>query len=594
MTPATRPRPPDRPRLAPLLLSVLLLALAHPFPSRADTQRLTYFENTDYQLDVYKIFGREPGHTIMMIGGIQGDEPGGYLTADLYVDLTLKRGNLIVIPRANFKTIMQNTRAINADMNRQFNKAARDNIYEERVVQVLQSLMRESQLLLNLHDGSGFYSPEAMNDEVSPKRWGQSIIIDAETHETEEKKIIPLRDIAEQAAAGANAEITEARHHFHVKNTRTGDPDSPHPEQRLSATFFAVTKVGIPAFGVETSKSIQPHSARLRYQSTVINEFFKLFDVVPDLPPVRFDPPRLEFMVIRVGQGRPVVARDRETIAVPPGSEIEVEHVQSNYERGLSADVVGLGGDNDMHRPIVIDHATSVVARKDSLPCGEVRIEVAAERSEPTEGISLRVRHGERDQWLRPNAVLDVPLGETLTLLELASGKEGPFKVNLLGFVPPDQRRENLGHDLAYAVNTATDLLPRWSVDRRGETYKISATQAGREAAAWFLHLTRPRLERLLVLADGQRTWLEPGETLEVERSQTLEIVAAETTPPAGDVRINFKGYANASGRDDRGIPIRAEDLLAEHAMDREGRRWLITVSVGRARAGEVYVLYRP
>ena len=61
-----------------------------------------FLPNTDHELNVYRIFGEEPGKTIMIIGGIQGDEPGSYLTADLYADIHLKKGNLIVVPRANF------------------------------------------------------------------------------------------------------------------------------------------------------------------------------------------------------------------------------------------------------------------------------------------------------------------------------------------------------------------------------------------------------------------------------------------------------------------------------------------------------------
>jgi predicted deacylase len=57
----------------------------------------------------------------MLIGGIQGDEPGSYLTADLYADIHLKKGNLIVVPRANFYSILLSRReGLTGDMNRKF------------------------------------------------------------------------------------------------------------------------------------------------------------------------------------------------------------------------------------------------------------------------------------------------------------------------------------------------------------------------------------------------------------------------------------------------------------------------------------------
>jgi predicted deacylase len=55
---------------------------------------------------VYRINGRNPGPTMMIMGGIQGNEPGGFLSATLYTDLALKTGNLIVVPRANFYSIL--------------------------------------------------------------------------------------------------------------------------------------------------------------------------------------------------------------------------------------------------------------------------------------------------------------------------------------------------------------------------------------------------------------------------------------------------------------------------------------------------------
>jgi predicted deacylase len=56
-------------------------------------------------LNIHKIYGKKPGPTLMLIGGIQGNEPGGFFSADLYADMSLEKGNLIVVPRANFYSI---------------------------------------------------------------------------------------------------------------------------------------------------------------------------------------------------------------------------------------------------------------------------------------------------------------------------------------------------------------------------------------------------------------------------------------------------------------------------------------------------------
>ena len=139
-----------------------------------------FFEGTDHELNVYHIYGKETGPTLLLIGGIQGDEPGGYLAVDHYADISLARGNLIVVPRANFQSILLNRRQINQDMNRTF-ADDRNPSYEAEVVDILKTLIAESDCLLNNHDGSGFFSETWVDENRNPRRFGQSIIADAET-----------------------------------------------------------------------------------------------------------------------------------------------------------------------------------------------------------------------------------------------------------------------------------------------------------------------------------------------------------------------------------------------------------------------------
>ena len=94
---------------------------------RPDTVREVFFTGTNHELEVYKIYGRQDGPTMLIIGGIQGDEPGGFLSADSYADIKLEKGNLIVIPRTNFYSIMLYNREVKGvDMNRLFDKTPND------------------------------------------------------------------------------------------------------------------------------------------------------------------------------------------------------------------------------------------------------------------------------------------------------------------------------------------------------------------------------------------------------------------------------------------------------------------------------------
>ena len=137
--------------LSPVCLLVYIFTTVELFicpVSQADVLRHqslhdVYLANTEHELHVYRIFGKEPGKTIMIIGGIQGDEPGGYLTADLYADISLKKGDLIVVPRANFYSILLNQRdGMTGDMNRKFSETsdAAKNM-EQEIVTILKKLI---------------------------------------------------------------------------------------------------------------------------------------------------------------------------------------------------------------------------------------------------------------------------------------------------------------------------------------------------------------------------------------------------------------------------------------------------------------------
>ena len=62
--------------------------------------------------------------------------------------------------------------------------------------------MDEVDLILNLHDGSGFYRPKYYDWKHCPDRWGQSIIIDQENVDT--PKHGNLGNIARQVIQNVN------------------------------------------------------------------------------------------------------------------------------------------------------------------------------------------------------------------------------------------------------------------------------------------------------------------------------------------------------------------------------------------------------
>ncbi|MCK5227051.1 MAG: succinylglutamate desuccinylase/aspartoacylase family protein, partial [Desulfobulbaceae bacterium] len=286
----------------------MLIGGAFTHTAFAQIRHEVFLPNTDHELHVYRIFGDIPGKTVMIIGGIQGDEPGSYLTADLYADINLKKGNLIVVPRANFYSILLNRReGLTGDMNRKFDtEEKRKNNFEEEVVTVLKHLIAESDCLLNLHEGSGYYNPVWVSAIENPKRYGQSIIFDAKTYKVPgENRTIHLGDIARKVVDKVNPQIDNKRHRFRVSDHDTLSSKSIHKEQRKSATYYALTTAHIPAFGVETSKSIKSLKTKIRLHKLVINTMMEEFGIVLDPPGFIVSPPKLDYLLVTINNGHP-------------------------------------------------------------------------------------------------------------------------------------------------------------------------------------------------------------------------------------------------------------------------------------------------
>ncbi len=252
------------PWAASLLTLVLALGLALvPAPARAGARsEFVFFEGTQYPLTAIFVQGEAPGPTVMIQGGIQGDEPTGFLSAQVLSHARVQRGNLIVVPRANVPSIHAHQRAVNVDMNRRFDRDY-NQFYEDRLARAVRFLLSQASAFVHLHEGSGFYDPENISPLRNPQRWGQSLIIDSSTHDR-----LDLERLVRGALPEINAQVDRADYHFKLFNTKTFDPGSRYAtEMRKSLTFYALTMLNIPAVAVEVSKSIPDLGWKVKHQA---------------------------------------------------------------------------------------------------------------------------------------------------------------------------------------------------------------------------------------------------------------------------------------------------------------------------------------
>ncbi|MEA3415268.1 MAG: M14/M99 family metallopeptidase [Thermodesulfobacteriota bacterium] len=490
-----------------ILFSIMLVSILPDVVCAQKKVHTVFFEGTDHELHVYKIYGELPGKTLLLIGGIQGDEPGGFLSADHYADISLAKGNLIVIPRANFKSIVLYRRKVNDDMNRKFAEDRKNN-YETKIVEILKKMINQSDCLLNLHDGSGFYSDKWEGPDRNPRRYGQSIISDCEVHiNPETGETIDLGAMANWVTDKINKKIKNPLHYIRFNNHRTAEKNSLHKEQRKSATYYALYTCGIPAFGVETSKSL-PIELKVRHHNLAINAFMEKFDIIPETPGLNFDKPELDYLVISINDSLPIVVKNQETLHINSGDIIIISHIETNYERGLSADVIGYGSIRDMRKKIGITGPTRIVARKDYFPCGSVYVALGESRRKMAKGVSIskksiltpyvhsfKTKINGNQMIYKNNDHVKLIKGDTFTLVDVIGGPGDPSDmiVNFKGFV--GDSANNTGEDRGYVINTAKDLWKNYSRDKKGLKYKVIVTYKKQKAGELFIDLEEPALE---------------------------------------------------------------------------------------------------
>ena len=235
----------------------------------------TYALSANLQYSLIKKESGKEGSTLLIIGGIHGDEPGGYFAPMLLAKYyKIESGNLWVVPNLNFDSIVKNSRGINGDMNRKFAKIEPKDKDFNTVNEVKKLILHPKvDLTLNLHDGKGFYREHQIDKNFNPRAWGQATIIDQQ--QITNSKYGNLAEIAQKVNQETNIDLIEDVHEFNVKNTNTKAQDK---AMQQSLTYFSIMN-NKPAFAIETSKNITDLSYKVFYQLKTIEKFMNVMNI---------------------------------------------------------------------------------------------------------------------------------------------------------------------------------------------------------------------------------------------------------------------------------------------------------------------------
>lgn len=445
-----------------------------------------YFEGSDYELNIYKVKGRNPGKTMLIIGGIQGDEPGGFLSADMYTELHLEKGNLIVVPRANFKSIILFDRGPDGDMNRRFADNKRF-LEMDKVVGILKQLMAESDIFLHLHDGWGYHNAKYINKNRNPKRFGQSVIVDDEEYQCTDGSFLNLKEMALAALEEANSKIKHEKYKMQFFNTDTSNNLTNYPAMKKTATYYAVRENCIPAFGIEASKNLPTLEMKILHHNYVVNAFMSMMDIIPEQPKVLLEKPVLNSVNI-IANGSENLVKNNSTIYVQKNSFLTVENIIANYTRGLSCDIKLSRGVNDYRKPVKISKDTEIIIRKDNIIIGKVMVKVSTKHMNADWVFVMEVDGIKK--ILMADQTIEIKRGSILRLIKTFG--ESDYTVNTImnfkGFVPP-HISNNTGDDRGYAILIDGKFMSKYSKSGKGNLFPVIAGETKSERARFWVQI---------------------------------------------------------------------------------------------------------
>ncbi|MCU4752489.1 succinylglutamate desuccinylase/aspartoacylase family protein [Halobacteria archaeon AArc-curdl1] len=121
-------------------------------------------EGTDQATTVYVTTAEADGPTVVVLGGIHGNEVAGYVAAGEIADWTIDAGTLVTIPEANAVAIERGTRTDDdgIDLNRQFPESSEPRTdLASAIWDVLSEF--DADVVVDLHESIGIYAGDPID-----------------------------------------------------------------------------------------------------------------------------------------------------------------------------------------------------------------------------------------------------------------------------------------------------------------------------------------------------------------------------------------------------------------------------------------------
>jgi len=211
-------------------------------------------EKTQWETPYYVIDSGVEGPTLLITGGLHGNEPAGYRAAEQIRHWPIQSGKIIVVPRVNSPGLEQGTRWLPGEpqatrnANRNFPKIGEPNEGRSAPIQALWKFMQAQKpdWVVDLHEGFDF-------NIANPKSDGSSIIY----FDTPE-----MQKLASKIHDDVNATIEDPNRKI-VKRSKSGPVNG-------GLVRASVQRLGAKGFCFETTYQYQPLSTRTRQHRIMV------------------------------------------------------------------------------------------------------------------------------------------------------------------------------------------------------------------------------------------------------------------------------------------------------------------------------------
>ncbi len=250
------------------------------------------------------------------------------------------------------------------------------------------------------------------------------------------------------------------------------------------------------------------------------------------------------------------MVKKNQAVDIMAGDTINIVHVEANYQRGLSVDILGYGSLNDFKKDFSIYKNTTMIIRKDNKVFAKIPIITRDVKSAHVQAQSpgavshFVIEVNGMGRILRNGQTLDVVRGDLIRIMNILPQRlEGQKNlcVNFKGFV--GNWANNTGEDRGYVIDTGRDLLARYSLYGQKRVYRIVASQGEEIVGQMLVKIAEPSLEYLILKLNDQTYALRDGERVSAEADDCLTVIATKSNiGEEKEIRARANGYPLSPG----------------------------------------------